>query len=262
LLRFSREGPLSLPLFGLSLLAAAFLAPDAWNLLHLQFAGLGGEHATQNHWVLTAELELMLVLGGLLAATKRPGWRILGILVGLAFVYLGLASISAPHFDGSWGTLGGILATLGGWSFVGATWWEARRSTADASRRGWLPYALIGLAVCLGAVLFALPRLGAAGRDAAAPAGTTIVAAQGYQFDQLELRVKAGAPVTLGLDNRDGSTHQFDLDEFNIHVPMPAGQRSVAQFTPTQAGTYTFYCILHVDRATKQGMTGTLVVTP
>ncbi len=260
LLRFKPGGAISLALFGLSLLAAAFLAPDIRQLLHLQFSGLGGEHATQNHWMLTAELELMLVVGGLLAATKRPGWRVLGMLVGLALIYLGVASISAPHLDGSWGTLGGALATLAGWGFVGATFWEARRTPPTVTQNGWLPYALIALAAGLGAALLLLPRPGTASE--AAPVGTTVLAAHEYQFDQIELRVKAGAPVALQLDNHDGSIHQFDLDEFNIHVPMPAGERAVAQFTPTQPGTYTFYCALHVDRATKQGMAGTLVVTP
>jgi hypothetical protein len=83
LIRLSSARRLSLPLFGLSLLAAAFLAPDAGRSLHLQFAGLGGEHAAQHHWMLTAELELMLVVGGLLTATKRLGWHVLGMLVGL-----------------------------------------------------------------------------------------------------------------------------------------------------------------------------------
>jgi plastocyanin len=261
LLHFAPEGSLSVPLFGLSLLAAALLAPDTRYLLHLQFAGLGGEHATQNHWMLTAELELMLVVGGLLAATKRPGWRVLGLLVGLALIYLGVASISAPHLDGSWGTLGGALATLGGWGFVGATFWEARRAAATAPQHGWLPYALIALAAGLSAALFLLPQLGTAASDAA-PAGTTVLAAREYQFEQRELHVKVGAPVALQLDNRDNSIHQFDLDELNVHVPMPAGERAVAQFTPTQPGTYTFYCTLHVDRTTKQGMAGTLIVAP
>ncbi|HEU5098832.1 MAG TPA: cupredoxin domain-containing protein [Roseiflexaceae bacterium] len=261
LLHFSPVGPPSAPLLGLSLLTTALLAPDAWRSLHLQLAGLGGEHATQNHWMLTTNLELILVMGSLFVAAKRPGWRVLGLLVGLALVYLGLASISAPQFDGSWGTLGGALATLGGWGFVGATLWEARRPTATVAQRGWLPYMLIASAVCLSTLLFAAPWSGAAAGDAA-PAGTTVLVAQDFQFDQIELHVKAGAPVALQLDNRDGSIHQFDLDEFNVHIPMPAGQHIVAQFTPTQPGAYTFYCVLHVDRATKHGMAGTLVVTP
>jgi len=267
LLRFSRDGPLSQPLFGLSLLAAALLAPDAWRSLHLQLASLGGEHAAQNHWILTAELELMLVLGGLLAAAKRPGWRVLGVLVGLALVYLGLASISAPHFDGSWGTLGGALATLGGWGFVGATLWEARKAgvasrPAATGYRRWLPYAGMVLAAALLEVgLVASTSLSRAG-SGAAPAGQTILSARDYQFDQPEIHAQAGETLALWLDNRDGAAHQFDVDEFNVHVPMPVGQGAVAQFTPTQPGTYTFYCALHVDLATKQGMAGKLVVTP
>jgi hypothetical protein len=179
LLRFSREGQLSLPLFGLSLLSATLLAPDAWRSLHLQLAGLGGEHATQNHWMLTTDLELMLVAGGLLAAAKRPGWRVLGLLVGLALIYLGLASISAPQFDGSWGTLGGALATLGGWGFVGATLWEARRTALTVAQHGWLLYALIALAAGLGVALVVLPRPGTAANDAA-PVGVTVLAARDY----------------------------------------------------------------------------------
>jgi len=262
LIRLSSPRRLSLPLFGLSLLAAAFLAPDAGRSLHLQFAGLGGEHAAQHHWMLTADLELMIVGGGLLTATKRPGWRVLGMLVGLALLYLGVASISAPQFDGSWGMLGGGLATLGGLGFVGATRWEARASAVDAGGRGWRPYPLIALAAGLGTALFVVPSLGSAARDAATPAGTTVLAARNYQFDRPEIRGRVGQPLTLRLDNGDGALHQFDLDEFNLHIPMPAGQSTTAQFTPTKPGTYTFYCSLHIDPATKQGMAGKLVVLP
>ena len=48
-----------------------------------------------------------------------------------AFVYLGLAAIAVPNYAGSWGTTGGILATLGGWGFIGATVWEARKSRGE-----------------------------------------------------------------------------------------------------------------------------------
>ena len=262
LVSVSRQGPMSLPLLGLSVLAAGLLLPDVGRLVHLQLAGLGGEHATENHWILTAMLELMLITGGLLAATRRPGWQALGIIVGLAFVYLGVASISLPYYAGSWNLWGGALATVGGWAFIGATLWEARQTAADAGRRGWLPYALIALVGCLGAALVALPWPGTAARDDAAPAGTMVLVAQEYQFDRLEVQAQVGQPLTLRLDNRDDALHQFDLDQFNVHVAMPPGQRTVAQFTPTQTGTYTFYCVLHVDRTTKQGMAGKLVVTP
>jgi hypothetical protein len=127
LLSFSREGWVSIPLLGLSLLAAALLLPEAWRFAQMDLAGLGGEHATEHHWIMTAILEVTLIVGGLLAATKRPGWKALGIIVGLAYVYLGVASISLPYYAGSWNLWGGALATIGGWAYIGATFWEARR---------------------------------------------------------------------------------------------------------------------------------------
>jgi len=127
LLGVSREGPISVLLLGLSILAAAFLLPEVSRLVPMQLAGLGGEHATQHHWILTAILELMLIVGGLLAATRRPGWKALGFIVGLAFLYLGVASISLPYYAGSWNVWGGALATLGGCAFIGATVWAIRR---------------------------------------------------------------------------------------------------------------------------------------
>ena len=266
LVSVSRAGPVSIPLLGLSVLLAALLLPDVGRLAHLQLAGLGGEHATENHWILTANLEMMLIVGGLLAATRRPGWQALGVIVGLALVYLGVASISLPYYAGSWNLWGGALATVGGWGFIGATLWEARHTEARrklAGRAGgWLPYALIVLAGCVVAVVATAPWSSTASSDKATPAGATILGARNYQFDRLEVQAHAGQPMTLRLDNHDGTAHQFDLDESNVHVAMPPGQQAVAQFTPTRPGTYTFYCILHVDRATKQGMSGKLVVLP
>ena len=127
LLGVSREGPVSVALLGLSVLAAALLLPEVGRLVHLQFADLVSEHATQHHWILTAVLEVMLLVGGVLAATRRPGWKALGIIVGLAFLYLGVASISLPYYAGSWNVWGGALATVGGWAFIGATVWAIRR---------------------------------------------------------------------------------------------------------------------------------------
>jgi hypothetical protein len=132
LVSVSREGSVSIPLLGLSLLAAALLLPEVWRLVPMQLAGLGGEHATENHWILTAILECMLIVGGLLAATRRPGWQALGIIIGLAFVYLGVASISLSYYAGSWNLWGGALATVGGWAFIGATLWQARQRAAAA----------------------------------------------------------------------------------------------------------------------------------
>ncbi len=93
---------------------------------------------------------------------------------------------------------------------------------------------------------------------AALPALTT----KDYRFDKPEIRAKVGEMVALRLDNADTSTHYLDIDELNVHVLMPAGKSNLAIFTPTQPGTYTFYCRPHADKAARTGMVGTLIVEP
>lgn len=118
-------------LLALSLAAAALLAPEVWGSLLLQVAG-SNAHAQQSQWV-AAMLPIALTLGGALAAAKGPGWPALALLVGAALIYLGLVAVVLPAQPGSWGYTGGALATIGGWAFVGATAWEARRPARGAA---------------------------------------------------------------------------------------------------------------------------------
>ena len=68
--------------------------------------------------------------------------------------------------------------------------------------------------------------------------------------------------VALRLENTDGASHSFDVDELNVHALMPGGKSSLALFKPTKPGTYTFYCGIpgHYNKATGEGMHGTLIV--
>lgn len=59
-------------------------------------------------------------------------------------------------------------------------------------------------------------------------------------FDQAELRARVGETVALRLENSDTQTHFFDIDAFDVHVPMPSGKPALALFTPTAPGTYRF----------------------
>lgn len=94
LLDFSRPTGLSIPLLVIAVLAAVLMAPDAWDKLQLQIDDAhGDEHAEHTHWSASALLLLNLLVAGVLAATGRPGWRALGVIAGLAFVYLGLTLV-------------------------------------------------------------------------------------------------------------------------------------------------------------------------
>lgn len=89
--------------------------------------------------------------------------------------------------------------------------------------------------------------------------GNTIEAI-GMNFVRSEVHVRAGQPVTLHVVNRDGYAHAFDVDEFDIHAPLPAKTTFDAAFTPTEPGRYRFYCDAPGHEAA--GMEGVLVVEP
>lgn len=97
-LSFERRLPLSLP------------------ILALTVAG---------RWAEDAAVMVALVVAGLLAATRRPGWVALGTLLGIASVYLGAAALTVPDQPGSLGTLGGILSLGAGAAYLGISYRES-----------------------------------------------------------------------------------------------------------------------------------------
>ncbi|HEU5099568.1 MAG TPA: cupredoxin domain-containing protein [Roseiflexaceae bacterium] len=80
------------------------------------------------------------------------------------------------------------------------------------------------------------------------------------KFENGEIRVKAGDTVALRLENPDPVGHAFVVDDLGVDAPMPAGKNSLALFKASKPGTYTFYCTPHYDKASGQGMHGTLIV--
>jgi DNA-binding SARP family transcriptional activator len=84
-----------------------------------------------------------------------------------------------------------------------------------------------------------------------AAAGQRAAALRQYRLCA-QLRVRAGETVA----------HGFAIDELGVNAVMPAGAESLALFRPTTPGTYTVYCPPHYDKASGQGMHGTLIVEP
>jgi len=66
-----------------------------------------------------------------------------------------------------------------------------------------------------------------------------------------------GKEITIEINNID-IIHSFDIDEFNVHVFLPAASVRTATFTPNKTGEFMFYC--NIPGHTEAGMRGRLVV--
>jgi len=86
-------------------------------------------------------------------------------------------------------------------------------------------------------------------------------------FDTSEIRVRAGEPVTIRLTSLDGpfhldggGKHQLAVDELGVNIIAPARGSASDTFTPTEPGTYVFYCDICCGGRANPTMTGTLIV--
>ncbi len=95
--------------------------------------------------------------------------------------------------------------------------------------------------------------------DDAMVAGEIKVTGKNFAFDPKEIRVKKGEKVTIVFTSEGGIMHDFVVDELNVATKqLTAGQSETVEFTPTQAGTFEFYCSVGNHRA--MGMVGNLIV--
>ncbi|HSJ65227.1 MAG TPA: cupredoxin domain-containing protein [Gemmatimonadaceae bacterium] len=76
----------------------------------------------------------------------------------------------------------------------------------------------------------------------AGPARVTIVVDGGYSPAQV--KVKAGAPVTLLFDRQDDSScsEEIVLPDFGVRRFLPTGQQTAIEVTPPKPGRYEFMC--------------------
>lgn len=129
LFRFDRQGSPGKLLLSLSLIAGVLLAPYFVRTLQYQLSGVGGEHYTTSHWIESFNLVITLFIALLMTSFKSTGWKALGIIAGITFLFLGAAAVSFPTSDGSWGVTGGIVSLLFGLGFITASLWEGRKLT-------------------------------------------------------------------------------------------------------------------------------------
>ncbi len=86
-------------------------------------------------------------------------------------------------------------------------------------------------------------------------------------FDQKEIRVKTGQPVTIRLTSLDnehhtdgGGKHQWAVDELGVDIVAQPESSNTMTFTPEKPGTYTFYCDICCGGKANPTMNGQLIV--
>ena len=252
------------PLAALGKLTAAALVGMGIMLVVLQAAIIGG---------LDPPLAVFAAVAVIAAGIVAIGWRwapilgtiICGLVTGMNFEPL-MFGLTHPNdfrvFTFDVVTL--AVAVAGILAGIGATVQNYRRAAAERRAPRWLPAALIGVTgLVAGAILVAsIPQqASAASITPEVMATLPALGTKDFAFTQSELHAKAGEIVGYRLENSDGEAHYFEIDELNVHAPIPAGKTGVAMFKALKPGTYTFYCGPHVDKARTEGMVGKLIVT-
>jgi hypothetical protein len=134
LLSFSHMGRISVALLAITVLFAVILDPIIQQEIHYQIIGMAEQdaHALQFHWIGSALLYVLLILAGVLASTKRPGWKRLAIVTGITYIFLaGIALIVPGYAAGAWSQAGGLFA-----GFLGALYILVALAEAEDTSRG------------------------------------------------------------------------------------------------------------------------------
>ena len=93
-----------------------------------------------------------------------------------------------------------------------------------------------------------------------APLDVTVKADNTFTYNPTTLSAQVGQAVNVTLENGGALDHTFLIDELAVNSgTVSPGQSGTISFTPSKAGTYTFYC--NIAGHKEGGMVGTLTVT-
>jgi hypothetical protein len=136
LFSFSHQGRMSIALLAITAPLAVILVPIIQQEIHFQIIGMteNDAHAQLLHWIGSALLYVLLILAGVLASTKRPGWKRLGIVTGLTYCFLGVIGLIVPGYAaGAWSEAGGLFALFFGALYILITLAEAEGMSQETS---------------------------------------------------------------------------------------------------------------------------------
>ena len=79
--------------------------------------------------------------------------------------------------------------------------------------------------------------------SAVAQQGDILVTTADNDYSDTSLEADEGT-VSVFVDNTDGTTHTFTIDELDVDLEVPGGKAARVEFEAEQ-GSYEFYCIPH-----------------
>ena len=130
-------------------------------------------------------------------------------------------------------------------------------------------FTAIVVAVVLAIVYFLAPVFAPKASGITDKGNTQVVNVQAGMdgFDLQEIHVKVGEPVQVNLRSLDnqfhtdgGGKHQFAIDALGVNIIAQPMSVASETFTPTQPGTYTFYCDICCGGKANPTMNGKLIV--
>jgi uncharacterized cupredoxin-like copper-binding protein len=118
-------------------------------------------------------------------------------------------------------------------------------------------------------------------QEAVSEAQQIDLVAEDSKYDKGELQGVASQPIEVHFTNEGALAHDFTIDEIplepeasagghsehgseahaseaDVHLHLESGEAGTTTFTPSEAGTYTYYCTVPGHR--EAGMEGTLTV--
>jgi plastocyanin len=90
-----------------------------------------------------------------------------------------------------------------------------------------------------------------------------VEAAGATPLEMVDFEFEPDATVTDGrilIHNADPFAHDFTLEEMDVYVQVGPGSEVVVDLSSAEPGTYEYFCGLHTDPSTGEGMTGTITV--
>ena len=91
----------------------------------------------------------------------------------------------------------------------------------------------------------------------AAPPAPISMTISNFVYAPAAVTARAGQQLTINVANNDTAPHTFTIDGVADSGRIDGSGRGSAQFTPSQAGTLSFYCTIHG----RERMSGTLTVS-